>query len=279
MEPIKLLSLDLDGTVLDNTSRVTAATREAIRKATDAGVYVILATGRPLCGIPADQFEGLGIQYCITTNGTGIYNYETKECLYDDSMETDFIVPILEYLTTLDIHFDAYIGGDAFSNETSVRFAQSLDLPEELLKYILGTRERVPDLASYVRDSHLKVQKVTMNFYPLPDGTYKDRDKAQAYVEQFPELSCVCGGFHNLEINKKTASKGKALHILADHLGIPITQTMAIGDTENDLSIIEAAGVGVAMGNATDEVKARADLVAASNTEDGVAGIIYKYVL
>jgi len=80
------------------------------------------------------------------------------------------------------------------------------------------------------------------------------------------------------EILNKEASKGNALKKLAAHLNIPIEETMAIGDNENDLSMIEAAGIGVAMGNATDSVKAAAQVETTSNDEDGVAEILFKYL-
>ncbi|MCC8167836.1 MAG: Cof-type HAD-IIB family hydrolase [Clostridiales bacterium] len=276
---IKLLALDLDGTVLNSQSEVSPITRSAICEATRAGVYVVLSTGRPYSGIPRNQFEGLGIQYCITTNGSGIYKYDTGECLYINAMPENFIIPILQKLLTYDIHLDAYIEGKAYTSLATASAGLKLNFPPNLLKYVLGTRIKVADLPEFIRDNHYDVQKITMNFYPTEDGTLKDRQAVVDYLHGIEGITCVSGGFNNLEFTKDDVSKGNSLRILADMLGLSIDETMAIGDTENDLSIIEAAGMGVAMGNATDDVKAIADCITGTNDEDGVAQAIYGYVI
>ena len=94
-----------------------------------------------------------------------------------------------------------------------------------------------------------------------------------------PDINVVCGGYNNLEFTAAGVDKGMGLKKLAELLSIPMESTMAIGDTENDLAIIEAAGIGVAMGNATDAVKARADYVTTTNTKDGVAAAIEHFIL
>ncbi len=276
---IKLVALDLDGTVLNSQSEVSTVTRKAICDAIAAGVYVVLSTGRPYVGIPRNQFDGLGIQYCITTNGSGIYGYETGECLYNNGMSEEFILPILKNLLTYDIHLDAYIDGKAYTSLATVEAGLKLNFPPNLLKYVLGTRIRVEDLTAFIHENHLNVQKITMNFYPTEDGTLKDRQAVVDYLHSVPGITCVSGGFGNLEFTRDDVSKGNSLRILAEKLGLTIEETMAIGDTENDLSIIQAAGMGVAMGNATPDVKEVADCITGTNDEDGVAQAIYKYIL
>ncbi len=271
---IKLISLDLDGTLFNNSGIITEGCKKAIADAAARGVTVILCTGRPFCGIPLEQIRGTGIRYAITTNGSGIYETDSGSCLYECSMEPDLIAPILEHLLTLDIHLDAFIGGKAYSPSSCRERAYKLDYPPSLMDYILNTRIRVDHLVSDIRSRRIPVQKVTMNFYPLADGTRKDRDQAYHYLNSIPQISCVSGGYGNLEFTRNDVSKGNALRILADRLQIPMEATMAIGDTENDLAVIQAAGLGVAMGNATPEVKAAADLITASNEEDGVAKAI-----
>lgn len=272
---IKLISLDLDGTLFNNSGIITEGCRNAIADAAASGITVIICTGRPFCGLPVEQLRGTAIRYAITTNGSGIYEFPSGKCLYESSMEPELIVPILEHLLTLDVHLDAFIDGKAYSPSSCLQQAYKLDYPPSLLDYILNTRIRVEHLASDIRDQKIPVQKVTMNFYPLADGTRKDRDAAYRYLCSIPQISCVSGGYGNLEFTRSDVSKGNALRILAGQLQIPMEATMAIGDTENDLSVIQAAGLGVAMGNATPEVKAAARMITASNEEDGVAKAIY----
>jgi hypothetical protein len=119
---------------------------------------------------------------------------------------------------------------------------------------------------------------MTLNFYPDGQGGFTDREKVHKYLLSNPAIDVVSGGYHNLEFTRAGVNKGVGLHRLAEILGVDPAATMAIGDTENDLSIIRAAGIGVAMGNATDTVKAQADYITSSNEEDGVACAIEHFI-
>lgn len=278
MSHIQLVALDLDGTLFNNKSIIPPANIEAIRRITGAGVYAVISTGRPLTGLPWDQLEDTGIDYAITTNGGGVYRLSTKECLCDGSMPEETILPILSFLMQKDIHLDAFIDGQGVSPTKCREIGLKLSVPDELKKYIVESRMRVDDLEAYIRTNHLSVQKVTLNFLLNDDGTFRDREEVKAYLESNPNVSCVCGGYHNLEFTRADISKGVGLKRLCEHLGIDIADTMAVGDTENDLSILEAAGVAVAMGNATDAVKELSDYVTSSNEEDGVAHAIMHFL-
>ena len=245
MKDIKLVALDLDGTLFDNSSHISERNLTAIRSITDKGIHVVISTGRPFEGIPFDQIKGTGINYAITANGSGIYEISTGKCLYENAMDEELVTPILNFLLTRDIHMDAFIGGKGC---TPVQCVET-------------------------------VQKMTLNFYPAADGTLIDRETVRKFLMSNPSITTVCGGYNNLEFTRADANKGVGLRKLAEILGVNPDATMAIGDTENDLAIIEAAGIGVAMGNATDAVKARADYVTTTNTKDGVAAAIEHFIL
>ncbi len=155
---------------------------------------------------------------------------------------------------------------------------ERLVVPEALKHYILNTRKRVDDLPQFIRDNHLKVQKMTLNFYPDENGVFKDRAEVKNYLESNPNVTSVCGGYNNLEFTRAGVNKGVALRALAEILSIDPTETMAIGDTENDLAIIKAAGIGVAMGNATPAVREQADYVTDDNESDGVATAMEHFI-
>lgn len=279
MRQIKLVALDLDGTLFNHKSQITPKTVTAIQKALHAGVHVVISTGRPAVGIPMEEIQKTDIRYAITTNGSGIYQLNPRECIYENSMDKEIVLPIIDFLMTKDIHMDAFIHGGAYSPTKCREVAYKLDMPEALRHYIVDTRIRKDDLAGFIREENLTVQKMTLNFYPLLDGTLKDREEVKAFLLANPNIQCVSGGYNNLEFTKAGVTKGLGLFALAKHLGISMEETMAIGDTENDISILEAAGLGVAMENATEEVKAVADIVTGSNENDGVAEAINQYVL
>lgn len=279
MKDIKLVALDLDGTLFDNSSRISKRNLTAIRSITDKGIHVVISTGRPFEGIPFDQIKGTGINYAITANGSGIYEISTGKCLYENAMDEELVTPILNFLLTRDIHMDAFIGGKGYTPIQCVETAQKLTVPSSIKNYIITTRTRLDNILQFIHENQLKVQKITLNFYPAADGTLIDRETVRKFLVSNPSITTVCGGYNNLEFTRADANKGVGLRKLAEILGVNPDATMAIGDTENDLAIIEAAGIGVAMGNATDAVKARADYVTTTNTKDGVAAAIEHFIL
>ena len=279
MKDIKLVALDLDGTLFDNSSRISKRNLTAIRSITDKGIHVVISTGRPFEGIPFDQIKGTGINYAITANGSGIYEISTGKCLYENAMDEELVTPILNFLLTRDIHMDAFIGGKGYTRVQCVETAQKLTVPSSIKNYIITTRTRLDNILQFIHENQLKVQKMTLNFYPAADGTLIDRETVRKFLVSNPSITTVCGGYNNLEFTRADANKGVGLRKLAEILGVNPDATMAIGDTENDLAIIEAAGIGVAMGNATDAVKARADYVTTTNTKDGVAAAIEHFIL
>lgn len=279
MKDIKLVALDLDGTLFDNSSRISERNLTAIRSITDKGIHVVISTGRPFEGIPFDQIKGTGINYAITANGSGIYEISTGKCLYENAMDEELVTPILNFLLTCDIHMDAFIGGKGYTPVQCVETAQKLTVPSSIKNYIITTRTRLDNILQFIHENQLKVQKMTLNFYPAADGTLIDRETVRKFLVSNPSITTVCGGYNNLEFTRADANKGVGLRKLAEILGVNPDATMAIGDTENDLAIIEAAGIGVAMGNATDAVKARADYVTTTNTKDGVAAAIEHFIL
>lgn len=279
MKDIKLVALDLDGTLFDNNSRISERNLTTIRSITDKGIHVVISTGRPFEGIPFDQIKGTGINYTITANGSGIYEISTGKCLYENAMDEELVTPILNFLLTRDIHMDAFIGGKGYTPVQCVETAQKLTVPSSIKNYIITTRTRLDNILQFIHENQLKVQKMTLNFYPADDGTLIDRETVRKFLVSNPSITTVCGGYNNLEFTRADANKGVGLRKLAEILGVNPDATMAIGDTENDLAIIEAAGIGVAMGNATDAVKARADYVTTTNTKDGVAAAIEHFIL
>lgn len=279
MKDIKLVALDLDGTLFDNSSHISERNLTAIRSITDKGIHVVISTGRPFEGIPFDQIKGTGINYAITANGSGIYEISTGKCLYENAMDEELVTPILNFLLTRDIHMDAFIGGKGYTPVQCVETAQKLTVPSSIKNYIITTRTRLDNILQFIHENQLKVQKMTLNFYPAADGTLIDRETVRKFLVSNPSITTVCGGYNNLEFTRADANKGVGLRKLAEILGVNPDATMAIGDTENDLAIIEAASIGVAMGNATDAVKARADYVTTTNTKDGVAAAIEHFIL
>ena len=277
MNSVKLIALDIDGTLYNKDGVITSYNKEMIRKAVENGITVIISTGRPYIGLPVDEMKELGIQYAITANGSAVYRVPEKELLLDESMDTDLSVRLLRKLYTQSLHIDAFINGDGYTQFSTSELTNLLDIPDSLKKYIQTTRKTITDLAAYIEEHKLCVSKLTLNFAPDADGSYTTREKTKEILDTFPEVTYVSGGFHNLEVTRCGIAKSKGLKFLCDSLHISMEDTMAVGDSENDLDIVKAAGIGVAMGNAQQLLKDSADFISLSNEEDGVAYAIERF--
>lgn len=276
---IKLVALDMDGTLFTDKLEITAENQRAIRAAVEAGVHVIISTGRPYVGLPIEQLADLGIRYAITSNGGGVYSIPKKECVFCNCMSPEVIVPIIRKLQTFDIQYDAFIGGNRFRESNRQHIIDALtQFPEATRKFVKNNAMFVDDLAAYIEVLNQDVEKMTINFYPLADGTYKDRDATWEYLSANPQITALCGGYKNIEYTMAGTTKAVGLEYLADMLDVPMACTMAVGDTQNDADIMQAAAIGVAMGNASNDIKSIADFITKSNNDSGVAYVIDKFV-
>ena len=278
MQEIKLVAMDLDGTLFNPDGIITEKTKEELRRVGTMGVHTVISTGRPYNGVPFDQITDTSIEYAITTNGASIYRISDNTCIYDDSMTPEIYLPILEYILSREIHIDIYIDGKGY---TPIRCRENLgrlDVPDSLKTYMIATRTPVEDLMEYVKDCGKKIQKINLVFYPQPDGSLLYREEVYQLLKSNPDITVVGGGFRNFEIGKADVTKIEGIKELCKLLDVPMEQTMAIGDSENDYSMINAAGIGVAMANASEDILAIADYITTSNTEDGVGEAIKHFI-
>lgn len=276
---IKLVALDMDGTLFNDKLEITPENQHMIRAAVEAGIHVIISTGRPYIGLPIEALADLGIRYVITSNGGGIYRIPEKECVFSNCMPPEISVPIIRYLQTKDIQYDAFIAGNRYRESNRQHIVDRLtQFPEATRIFVKNNAIFVEDLASFIEEQQLHIEKMTINFYPLPDGTFMDRDDVWSYLVANPAVTALCGGYKNIEYTLSGTTKAVGLRFLADLLDVPMECTMACGDTQNDADIMQAAAIGVAMGNASNEIKAIADFISKSNNDSGVAYAIEKFI-
>ena len=275
---IRLVALDMDGTLFNQESRISEADQAAILRITGNGTEVAISTGRPYAGLPVPDLLAIGIRYAITTNGAAVYRLADRQCLASDCMEPGIVTTVIDELQKKSIHIDAFIDGDCYCPVACRPGIDRLDMPESIRRYIRETRTFVPDLAAFIRERRLAVQKMTLNFYPLPDGSFGHRSEVMALLSACPAVTWLSGGYHNLEFTRSGVTKGTGLRFLCEYLKIDMEQTMACGDTQNDMDILKTAGIGVAMGNATPEIREIADYVTLSNEESGVAHAISRFL-
>ena len=300
--PIKLIGLDLDGTVFDNQKRISLRTKKAIEDAIKQGVVVVPATGRPVAGVPEEFAKIEGVQYALTANGAAIYNLQTRECVYQNAISPELACEVIVSLQRYDVMVDAFVDGLGYVEADVLARMNEFAMSDVIKKYILDTRKTVENLPEYIKANDCKVEKVTVNFKRLKEEGADEsaqcnvadtkekkadtnlkwllhKEEALAVLSEYTQLIGVSGVPTNLEITMATADKGNGMVKLGEYLGISPEEIMACGDSENDMAMIVAAGFGVAMANGTDEVKEAANYITDSNEEDGVAKVIEKFVL
>ena len=183
----------------------------------------------------------------------------------------------MERLDALEVAADPFLKGEAVMNEAKWPLVKQMHLSPELEEYMRVSRKMVADLPSYLRERGDDIEKLTINFVVEEDGTRRDYDKVLSVLSDYPEYDAVPGGMYNIEVTKKGISKGSGLRWIGQHLGIALEEMIAFGDSGNDLEMLAAAGVGVAMGNAEEEAKKTADYVTAANNENGIVQALQKF--
>lgn len=278
MKQIKLIALDMDGTLFNRDGEISEKDRETLKRATEAGVAVAVATGRAYTELPIDMLYEIGVHYAITGNGSAIYRLPNQERIFADCLDNEVVIRILEEVGQLDVYYDIYVDGFVYCPKSVCHNIRKMDMPEAIHEHVERTRIVVDDLITYIRDCGKQVEKTTVNFALLEDGSLLGRAETAEILDRYPQVQYLCGGFHNWEFTRAGVTKGTGLHVLADKLGVSIEETMACGDSGNDLPMLLEAGLPVAMDNATEEVKAVCKFITLSNEESGVSYAVDKFV-
>lgn len=276
MEEIKLIALDMDGTLLDDNKGLSQENIDAMEKALDEGIMVVPATGRTVNGVHPYFIENPRIHFAVCSNGALIVNLDTKEILYTAPIAKEVLIEMESLFPSDEILFDIFRDGEIYTDKTSAEKLEEFDISPVVREYIRQSRTPVPDIREWMKNlpEDNLTEKATIYF-----KTRQSQDKGWETLKQIQGVELASSMGPNIEINDTKATKGQALEWFAEYLDISMAQVMVCGDNGNDLDMIEKAGIGVAMGNAIDEVKASADVVTDTNENSGVAKAIHKYAL
>ncbi|MEB5994026.1 pyridoxal phosphatase [Serratia ureilytica] len=269
----RVIALDLDGTLLDNQKRILPQSLEALAQARAAGVQVVVVTGRHHVAIHP-FYQALQIDTpAICCNGTYLYDFQQKKVLAADPLAKEQAKQVLQMLKQTDIHGLMYVDDAMLYQEPSGHVTRSLAWAETLPAAQRPTLLQVGSLAQAADDAQA-IWKFATSHADIPAL----REFADT-VEKELGLACEWSWHDQVDIAKGGNSKGKRLLQWVESQGLSMDQVVAFGDNYNDISMLEAVGLGVAMGNADDAIKERADLVIADNLQPGIAEVIRTRVL
>nr|WP_318382305.1 pyridoxal phosphatase [uncultured Enterobacter sp.] len=269
----RVIALDLDGTLLTPAKTLLPASLTALARAKEAGYQLIIVTGRHHVAIhPFYQALALDTP-AICCNGTYLYDYQAKKVKASDPLPVAQALQLIDMLNEHDIHGLMYVD-DAMVYEKATghvirtsNWAQSLPVEQR------PVFAQVPSLAACAQ------QVNAIWKFALTDENGEKLNAFAHHVEQTLGLECERSWHDQVDIARRGNSKGKRLTQWVESQGGSMKDVIAFGDNFNDISMLEAAGTGVAMGNADEAVKARADVVIGDNTTDTIAEFIYKNLL
>lgn len=270
---IKLIAIDLDGTLLDSKKRLSEENRKVLSLCIEKGIWIVPCTGRTVDGIPEEVKNIPGVRYAITTNGAVVEDMAENTVLATSMLSSEEALELLRFVNSYHVMYDPYIKRRGITEPRFYEHLADYGLSAELQKMVLKTRDVHPSIIDFVENSKEPVEKINLFFADM-----EERAKVRKKLEKFDNILVTSSISNNLEINAPGATKGEGLSCLANHLDIKIEQTMAIGDGENDFSMILKAGMGVAMKNGNEDLLKTADYITESNDDSGVAAAIRRLV-
>ncbi len=262
----KLIAFDLDNTLLNTKKAVTPDTLRVLARAADLGIEIVPVTGRVWSSVP-EQVKAMDfVRYAVTLNGAEVYDVKNGRVLAEFLMPVGRAETLAHVFEDLGVVYDFIAKGQGWMKRECWENIPSVSSGEWQTKIMQDTRLPVDDIFGKLSE-YDGVQK--MQIYTLDSALRENLLEALPVV--FPHALFTSSVPNNIEINDKSANKGDGMKYVAEYLNIPAEATMAFGDGLNDLSMIQAAGIGVAMGNACRELLEVADHVTDDCDHDGVA--------
>ena len=268
----RLVAFDLDGTLLRDDKSLSERSLRALTAAHEAGALIVPATGRIYKGVPAALREAPFARYFITINGALVYDARQDAVLSRAEIPNELALRLFAYMDGLDVIYDCYKDGWGYVSRSMYERAADYISDRGILELFYRSRTPVDDLKAFLRADGGSIQKAQMHFRDL---RAKKRE-LQTLPALFPEIAVSSSVPSNIELNIAAANKGDALFALFAHLGVSPEEAIAFGDGTNDLSMIRAVKLGVAMGNADFLVKSAASTVCDDNEHDGLAKFLEK---
>lgn len=261
-----LIALDLDGTALNPKNTVSPAVREAVAWARARGVHVVVSTGR-ICSEAAEFAQMMGADdEMVTSGGATLSMASENSCTMRISIPWEPAVRAAAIVERVGMTSMIYAGEHLYITPYDEMFFSQYKTNEGFL----SSKQVVPSVAEYIATHHLSVDKIFC----------RSRDPfmlrmARRQIASIPGVRVMSSADDNIEIISPLADKGSALAVLCEHMGTTLDRCIAMGDSENDLEMLRAVAMPVAMGNANDEVKSIAKYITETNAHDGVAKAIY----
>ncbi len=264
---VKCIALDLDRTTLNKEGRLSRQNRKAIEDAVASGIHVVIASGRAFDTLPEDVLAVPGIEYAVTCNGAAMYHVPDGKCLKRYQLPQDAVEAIMRATGQEDVTYEAFIDGIAYAGREYIENPAHFGVTPQAAAYIKATRHGCDDIVRFIHENrhHLDSMDIIVKSGEEQEKIWK---LAADCTDKIYITSSVC---QLIEIAHRDAGKKSGLAFFAELLGLSREETAAFGDADNDIDMLQYAGVGIAMGNASEGCKSAADLITKHHDEDGLA--------
>ena len=273
---LRLIALDLDGTLLTDEKELTRENAAALSEAAERGALIVPATGRFFSGMPAAIRDLPFIRYGININGGKVSDEKSGKTLYSAYIPYDTCEKIYDYLETLPVLFDCYQYDCGWIDRRFYDQLEDYVRRAPVRGVITSTRRITEDFRALMHERHDSAQKIQILCRECDEPLRQEL--LSTLPVRFAPLNVSTSLYCNIEINAPLATKGRGLRALCEALSIPLEETAAFGDGLNDFDLLETAGIGVAMENAHPRIKDSADEIAGNNNENGVAMKIAEWI-
>ncbi|GAA6768840.1 Cof-type HAD-IIB family hydrolase [Flavobacterium sp. CGRL1] len=263
----KMLVLDMDDTLLTDDHKISDLNKKVLLEAQAKGVHVVLASGRPTSAMTAYAKElelDLKDSYMISFNGAIISRVKDDLVLFEQKLTIEQIHALYDYSVRMKTHIITYLDNEIISETDS----EYIEVEKEITGMV---HRKVASFKDYV-------DRPAVKCILLENPVYL-KEVEKDLKSTMPHLSVSMSKPFFLEAAQQGIDKAASLKLLAQKLGVLQSEIIAVGNAGNDLTMIEYAGLGVWVDNVTPELRDKADLIVASNNNDGVAEVVQKYIL
>ena len=273
MKHIKLVASDLDGTLLNKNKEITPRLFSALKKLDELGIYFVPSTGRPFGTVPQAIKELPFLKYVITSNGATIYDAVEQKNIIENYLTPEAVDAVIEIARELPVITEYFIEGKAYIAKKVYDDLSPFNLTESHVTYIKNSRTPVEDFWNEMKRNNTVLENINLVFADM-----ELRKETWNRLKALGLASVTAATTKNIEITSLYATKAKALEKLCEVLGFTRENVLAMGDGDNDMPMIQFAGIGVAMANGEEHIKQAADIIADNCNDFGAAKILEQII-
>lgn len=266
---IKLIALDLDGTVLTDSNTLSNRVKRSLEKAIKSGIEVVAASGRPYGSMPKNVLGIEGLNYSITSNGAAVHDNSGRR-IHSSLISENDVISLLKITEEFDLIFEAFVDGLTYTDSRYTANPLKYGCSEAYVDYVKSSHGHIDNMREFIYNHRRELDSIEI----VCTDAKKRAHIRQLVKDSTCEFYITSSSENFIEFMDKSATKGNAVDWLCKHLDVKQEHTCACGNADNDADMIDQAGFGAAVENASKLCLDCADIIVPSNNNDGVARLI-----